>query len=65
MNIDKLLATVPVDVKNAIEEITHKAGTHGEDWVLLEVAAKLLCEARQERDQYINLYFSISNEHTK
>lgn len=42
MTLDELLETVPVEVKNAIEEICERAGTYDADWEVLKAAGELL-----------------------
>lgn len=42
MTLDELLETVPVEVKNAIEEICEKAGTYDANWEVLKAAGELL-----------------------
>lgn len=46
MTFNELLETVPPEVKTAIEEIEHKAGTTDADWEFVKAAGELLAAAK-------------------
>jgi hypothetical protein len=57
MTIDELLETVPAEVKAAIEEIEHKAGTIDADWEFIKAAGELIVSAKAEiRDKPVCPY---------
>ena len=59
MTLDELLETVPVEVKNAIEEICEEAGTYDADWEVLKVAGELLVEHKLDNVLLNNLIVAI------
>lgn len=53
MTFNELLETVPVEVKNAIEEICEMAGTYDADWEVLKAAGELLVKHKRENERML------------
>lgn len=53
LDYDRNLEKLDFDTRRAVESIVDAAGTSDADWNVLEAAAKLLVEARRDRDEAV------------
>jgi hypothetical protein len=53
LDYDRNLEKLDFDTRRAVESIVDAAGTSDADWNVLEAAAKLLVEARRDRDDAV------------